>query len=156
MLSKYQNENCIAVDNLRKQYSKDNTYAVDGITFDVKYGTVFGFLGPNGAGKTTTLKVLTTLLTPTSGSVRVLGWDVATQAQRVRAQIGFVFGGERGLYTRLSGRDNLRYFAELYAIPPRAAAARIDAVLALVGLQGRERERVERYSRGMRQRLHIP
>src|SRR3954451_10471591 len=84
MLSKYQNENCIAVYNLRKQYSEDNTYAVDGITFDVKYGTVFGFLGPNGAGKTTTLKILTTLLTPSSGSIHVFGKTLSKINQRLK------------------------------------------------------------------------
>src|ERR1051326_2194697 len=90
MLSKYQNENCIAVYNLRKQYSKDNTYAVDGITFDVKYGTVFGFLGPNGAGKTTTLKILTTLLTPSSGSIRIFGKDLVKNQSEIKKLIGVV------------------------------------------------------------------
>jgi ABC-2 type transport system ATP-binding protein len=90
MLSKYQNENCIAVYNLRKQYSKDNTYAVDGITFDVKYGTVFGFLGPNGAGKTTTLKILTTLLTPSSGSIRIFGKDLVKNQSEIKKLMGVV------------------------------------------------------------------
>jgi len=90
MLSKYQNENCIAVYNLRKQYSKDNTYAVDGITFDVKYGTVFGFLGPNGAGKTTTLKILTTLLTPSSGSICIFGKDLVKNQSEIKKQMGVV------------------------------------------------------------------
>jgi ABC-2 type transport system ATP-binding protein len=90
MLSKYQNENCIAVYNLRKQYSEDNTYAVDGITFDVKYGTVFGFLGPNGAGKTTTLKILTTLLTPSSGSIHIFGKDLVKNQSEIKKLIGVV------------------------------------------------------------------
>jgi ABC-2 type transport system ATP-binding protein len=90
MLSKYQNENCIAVYNLRKQYSKDNTYAIDGITFDVKYGTVFGFLGPNGAGKTTTLKILTTLLTPSSGSIRIFGKDLVKNLSEIKKLMGVV------------------------------------------------------------------
>jgi ABC-2 type transport system ATP-binding protein len=90
MLSKYQNENCIAVYNLRKQYSKDNTYAVDGITFDVKYGTVFGFLGPNGAGKTTTLKILTTLLTPSSGSICIFGKDLVKNQPEIKKLMGVV------------------------------------------------------------------
>ncbi|HEY6165703.1 MAG TPA: ABC transporter ATP-binding protein [Nitrososphaeraceae archaeon] len=90
MLSKYQNENCIAVYNLRKQYSKDNTYAVDGITFDVKYGTVFGFLGPNGAGKTTTLKILTTLLTPSSGSICIFGKDLVKNQSEIKKLMGVV------------------------------------------------------------------
>ena len=90
MLSKYQNENCIAVYNLRKQYSKDNTYAVDGITFDVKYGTVFGFLGPNGAGKTTTLKILTTLLTPSSGTISIFGKDLVKNQSEIKKLMGVV------------------------------------------------------------------
>src|SRR6185312_3812258 len=107
------------------------------------------------AGKTTTIKMLITLLLPTAGEARVLGLDVVRQAHEVRRRIGYVFGGERGLYERLSGLDNLRYFAELYGVSGKAQRARIDEVLELVGLRGRERERVEGYSRGMRQRLHI-
>jgi ABC-2 type transport system ATP-binding protein len=99
--------------------------------------------------------MLITLLIPTSGSARVLGLDVVKDAREVRKRIGYVFGGERGLYERLSGLDNLRYFAELYAVPPREQKQRIDTLLDLVGLKGREKERVEGYSRGMRQRLHI-
>lgn len=129
--------------------------AVKGITFTVESGELFGLLGPNGAGKTTTIKMLITLLLPTSGSLRVLGYDVVTHPREVRERVGYVFGGDRGLYERLSARDNLRYFAELYGVPAREQAPRIGELLELVGLSGRERERVEGYSRGMRQRLHI-
>src|SRR5207248_2583364 len=129
--------------------------AVRGISFAVEPGRLFGLLGPNGAGKTTTIKMLITLLIPTGGTARVLGLDVVRDAREVRKRIGYVFGGERGLYERLSGLDNLRYFAELYAVPPREQKPRIAELLELVGLTGREKERVEGYSRGMRQRLHI-
>jgi ABC-2 type transport system ATP-binding protein len=129
--------------------------ALRGITFEVQPGELFGLLGPNGAGKTTTIKILTTLLLPTSGSARVLGFDPARQPQEVRRRIGYVFGGDRGLYDRLSGLDNLRYFADLYRVPAADKKRRIEELLALVGMEGRERERVETYSRGMRQRLHI-
>jgi ABC-2 type transport system ATP-binding protein len=129
--------------------------AVRGVSFEVEAGELFGLLGPNGAGKTTTIKMLITLLIPTQGSARVLGWDVVEQAHEVRRRVGYVFGGERGLYDRLSGLDNLRYFAELYGVAPREQRTRIADLLELVGLAGRERERVEGYSRGMRQRLHI-
>src|SRR5919199_161254 len=129
--------------------------AVRGISFSIEEGELFGLLGPNGAGKTTTIKMLITLLIPTAGTARVLGYDVVKDAREVRKRIGYVFGGERGLYDRLSGLDNLRYFAELYAVPPREMRGRIGDLLELVGLTGRERERVEGYSRGMRQRLHI-
>ncbi len=129
--------------------------AVRGIDLEVERGSLFGLLGPNGAGKTTTVKVLTTLLLPTAGTARVCGHDVATATQEVRGRIGYVFGGDRGLYDRLSARDNLRYFAELYGVPGTRQRGRIDELLARVGLDGREDERVEGYSRGMRQRLHL-
>src|SRR5215218_3145300 len=129
--------------------------AVRGVTFDVEKGELFGLLGPNGAGKTTTIKMLITLLIPTSGDARVLGYDVVKDAREVRKRIGYVFGGARGVYERLSGLDNLRYFAELYGVPGREQKRRIGELLELVGLSGREKERVEGYSRGMRQRLHI-
>ena len=129
--------------------------AVRGISFSVEQGELFGLLGPNGAGKTTTIKMLITLLLPTSGEARVLGHDVVADAREVRKRIGYVFGGDRGLYERLSALDNLRYFAELYGVSGKAQRSRIDEVLELVGLKGREQERVEGFSRGMRQRLHI-
>jgi ABC-2 type transport system ATP-binding protein len=129
--------------------------AVRGISLRVEPGELFGLLGPNGAGKATTIRVLCTLLLPTSGKVSVLGLDVVDHPREVRRQIGYVFGGDRGLYDRLSALDNLRYFADLYALEPRLQRRRIDEVLELVGLQGRGKERVEGFSRGMRQRLHL-
>ncbi|MFD4690937.1 ATP-binding cassette domain-containing protein [Streptomyces sp. NPDC058463] len=134
---------------------RTRTEAVRGVSFQVARGELFGLLGPNGAGKTTTIKMLNTLLLPTSGTARVLGYDVASEPVAVRRRIGYVFGGDRGLYDRLSALDNLRYFAELYGVEPRDRKRRIAELLDLVGLAGRERERVEGYSRGMRQRLHI-
>jgi ABC-2 type transport system ATP-binding protein len=129
--------------------------AVRGVSFEIEKGELFGLLGPNGAGKTTTIKMLITLLIPTSGSARVLGHDVVKDAREVRKRIGYVFGGERGVYERLSGYDNLRYFAELYGVPAKIQKARIEELLELVGLKGREHERAEGYSRGMKQRLHV-
>jgi ABC-2 type transport system ATP-binding protein len=85
----------------------------------------------------------------------VLGLDVVKDAREVRKRIGYVFGGERGVYERLSGYDNLRYFAELYGVPPKLQKPRIEELLELVGLKGREHERAEGYSRGMKQRLHV-
>ena len=134
---------------------RTDVHALRGISFEVEQGELFGLLGPNGAGKTTTIKILTTLLLPTSGRARVLGFDPARQPGDIRRRIGHVFGGDRGLYDRLSALDNLRYFADLYRVPVREKRHRIAELLDLVGLTGRERERVETYSRGMRQRLHI-
>ncbi len=129
--------------------------ALDGLSLAVEDGEFFGLLGPNGAGKTTTIKILTTLLIPTAGRARVLGLDVERDAARLRPRIGFVFGGERGLYSRLSGHDNLRYFADLYDVPLAEVDRRIAELLELVGLVDRAEEKVEGYSRGMKQRLHL-
>src|SRR3954449_10011621 len=113
--------------------------AVRGVSFEVGEGELFGLLGPNGAGKTTTIKMLITLLIPSGGSARVLGLDVVKEAREVRKRIGYVFGGERGAYDRLSGLDNLRYFSELYGVPPAVQKRRIPELLDLVGLTGREK-----------------
>jgi ABC-2 type transport system ATP-binding protein len=154
----------IEVEDVTRRYrSRTGTFrrratvveALRGVSFTVERGELFGLLGPNGAGKTTMIKILTTLLLPTSGSARVLGFDVRREARRIRGRVGYVFGGDRGLYDRLSALDNLRYFADLYRVAPRDRRARIDSLLELVELKGRERERVETYSRGMKQRLHI-
>jgi ABC-2 type transport system ATP-binding protein len=128
---------------------------VEDISFQIQEGELFGLLGPNGAGKTTTVKMLTTLLIPTSGSASVKGFDIVARAEEVRKRIGFIFGGERGLYWRLSGIDNLRYFSSLYGIDPDVTKKRIPYLLEMVGLQGRGEEKVQGYSRGMKQRLHV-
>jgi ABC-2 type transport system ATP-binding protein len=138
---------------LRRRVKK--VVAVDDIDFTVAHGELFGLLGPNGAGKTTTVKILTTVITPTAGKVRVLGYDVVQGAREIRPRIGFILGGERGLYWRLSGHDNLVYFANLYHVPPEVQKRRIPYLLELVGLAGRGDEKVQGYSRGMKQRLHI-
>src|SRR6059036_29625 len=88
-------------------------------------------------------------------AIKGVSFEVRREARHVRGRIGYVFGGDRGLYDRLSGLDNLRYFADLYRVSPRERRARIDSLLEMVELKGRERERVETYSRGMKQRLHI-
>src|SRR3954453_2744752 len=98
--------------------------AVRGVSFAIERGELFGLLGPNGAGKTTTIKMLITLLLPTSGTASVAGHDVVKDVREVRRRIGYVFGGDRGLYERLNARDNLRYFGELYGVPPALQARR--------------------------------
>ena len=128
---------------------------MDDVSFDIQEGELFGLLGPNGAGKTTTTKMLTTLLIPTAGTASVKGFDVVKDADQVRRRIGFIFGGERGLYWRLSGIDNLRYFASLYNVDPDETKKRIAYLLDMVGLTGRGDEKVQGYSRGMKQRLHV-
>jgi ABC-2 type transport system ATP-binding protein len=161
-----QNENdaVIQVENLQKTFysirgfwkrEKHPVEAVQGITFSVRKGELFGMVGPNGAGKTTTVKMLSTLLLPTSGTARIFGLDVVKDTNRVRPRIGFTFGGNKGLYSRLSGLDNLKYFAELYKLEPDIITKRIKELLEVVGLTGREHDRVETYSSGMQQRLHL-
>ena len=156
--------NAIEVSHLRRIYraqigvvkrSVKEVIAVDDVSFQVEAGELFGLLGPNGAGKTTTVKMLTTLLIPSGGTARVLGYDVVKQSKDVQRRIGFIFGGERGLYWRLSGIDNLRYFASLYQVEPEVSKKRIPYLLDLVGLHDRGNEKVGGYSRGMKQRLHV-
>jgi ABC-2 type transport system ATP-binding protein len=132
-----------------------STVAVEDISFDVKRGELFGLLGPNGAGKTTTVKMLTTLLLPTHGTARILGLDVVRQTAEVRKHIGFAFSGSRGLYNRLTAIQNLKYFAELYELDPQVTHQRIPQLLKLVGLADRGNDKVETFSSGMVQRLHL-
>jgi len=154
----------IEVTNLQRDFQttigvfkrkKKIVKAVQDISFEIADGELFGLLGPNGAGKTTSVKMLTTLLIPTGGTARILGLDIIKDADQVRPRIGFIFGGERGLYWRLNATDNLRYFASLYYIDPAVSKKRIPYLLEMVGLKDRADEKVEGYSRGMRQRLHI-
>ncbi|HTT35113.1 MAG TPA: ABC transporter ATP-binding protein [Thermoplasmata archaeon] len=134
---------------------KIRTEALRGVDLTVDQGEIFGLLGPNGAGKTTLTKILSTLLLPTSGEARVLGFDVAREAIKLRPRIGLVLGGERGLYNRVSAWENLRYFADLYGVPLASRDRRIEVVLERVGLADAAHRRVEEFSRGMKQKLHI-
>ncbi|HXQ93905.1 MAG TPA: ABC transporter ATP-binding protein [Thermoplasmata archaeon] len=131
------------------------TEALRGVDLDVDAGEIFGLLGPNGAGKTTFTKVLSTLLTPTSGTAEVLGLDVVRQAAELRPRIGLVLGGERGLYNRISARENLRYFADIYGVDVTSRDRRIQEVIDRVGLTDAADRRVEEFSRGMKQKLHL-
>ena len=141
---------------LRREPDKRERFrAVDGIDLVVEPGEIFGLLGPNGAGKTTTMKVLATLLIPTSGRIRVLGIDPLAHPRDVRAQLGAMLSGERSLYWKLTARENLEYFAALYHVPPAETKARIDRSLVAVDLVDRAEDYVERYSTGMRQRLAL-
>jgi ABC-2 type transport system ATP-binding protein len=132
-----------------------STLAVDDISFEIEPGELFGLLGPNGAGKTTTVRMLTTLLLPTGGTARILGLDVVKQTAEVRKHIGFAFSGSRGLYNRLTAIQNLNYFSELYALDPQVRHSRIPELLELVGLDKRGDDKVETFSSGMIQRLHL-
>ena len=151
--------NAVTTTDLRRVYkSRDgnpDVVALDAVSMDIREGEVHGLLGPNGAGKTTLVKVLSTVLLPTSGSASILGHDVVRQTKAVRPLIGIVLGGDRGLYWRLSGRQNLEYWAALYNVPAGTAKKRIPKLLEMVGLTDRADYLVEGYSRGMRQRIHL-
>jgi ABC-2 type transport system ATP-binding protein len=148
----------VVVDEIRRVFTprkRDPVDALDGVSLTIPVGEVHGLLGPNGAGKTTLVKILSTVLLPTSGSAAVLGHDVVAEARAVRPQIGIVFGGERGLYWRLTGRQNLEYWGALYKLSRPEIRERTGLLLERVGITDRADERVETYSRGMKQRLHL-
>ena len=139
---------------LRREADQRETFrAVDGIDLHVAEGEVFGILGPNGAGKTTTMRMLATLLEPTSGTARILGHDLVTESRDIRRRLGAVLSGERSLYWKLTARENLEYFAALYHVPPAETRGRIEAILETVHLTDRADDYVEKFSTGMRQRL---
>jgi ABC-2 type transport system ATP-binding protein len=148
----------VVVNEIRRVFTprkRDPVDALDGVSLTIPVGEVHGLLGPNGAGKTTLVKILSTVLLPTSGSAAVLGHDVVAEARAVRPQIGIVFGGERGLYWRLTGRQNLEYWGALYKLSRAEIRERTGLLLERVGITDRADERVETYSRGMKQRLHL-
>lgn len=131
-------------------YHFGSLLAVNHISFSVPKGEILGFLGPNGAGKTTTVKMLTGQLLPNSGRALLLGKDVAREPKKIQAHIGVCFE-LTNLYEQMSAEENLKLFARLFGVKPFDAAA----LLQRVGLAGRERDRVESYSKGMKQRLMV-
>jgi ABC-2 type transport system ATP-binding protein len=138
----------IEVANVARSF--DSLRALDGISFAVLPGEIFGFLGPNGAGKTTMIRILTGQLRPTSGTARVAGCNVVSERQALKPLIGVVFETQN-LYQRLSALDNLNFTARLYGVP----RARVDELLQAVHLQERAKDRLKTYSNGMKQRLLI-
>jgi ABC-2 type transport system ATP-binding protein len=147
----------IRVAHCRRTYGSGRqvVHALSDVSFEVGYGEVVALLGANGAGKTTLIKILATLLLPTSGSVIVAGHDVVRDARRARYSTSVVFGGDRGLYGRLTGRENLRFFGMLAGVGRRDLSGSVNKALARVNLIAAADRRVETYSRGMRQRLHL-
>ncbi|MCL4369526.1 MAG: ATP-binding cassette domain-containing protein [Chloroflexi bacterium] len=145
-------EGVIEVEGLRKSFGP--VEAVKGVSFSVRRGEIFGFLGPNGAGKTTTIKMLCTLLKPTSGKATVVGHDVAGEAATVRSNIGIVFQ-DSTLDEYLTAEQNLRYHCMIYHVPRHLRDERIGNVLELVGLTDRRSDIVRTFSGGMKRRLEI-
>jgi ABC-2 type transport system ATP-binding protein len=148
----------VRTTGLRRVYKrgrKDPVVALDDLTLAIAQNEIHGLLGPNGAGKTTLVKILSTVLLPSGGTARVLGRDVVDDTRAVRSLVGVVLGGDRGLYDRLSARRNLLFWGALYKLDARTTRERAGALLERVGLAERADDRVERFSRGMRQRLHL-
>ncbi|MFN7997275.1 MAG: ABC transporter ATP-binding protein [Bryobacteraceae bacterium] len=144
----------IAVRDLVKRYAKATVNAVDGVTFDVQPGEIFGLLGPNGAGKTTTIGVLTTAVIPTSGSAGIMGLDVARNPMGIKQRIAVV-PQQSNLDRSLTVREILTFHAAYHGVPHRQREKRADALLEELGLGARKHDRVNRYSGGMAQRLMI-
>jgi ABC-2 type transport system ATP-binding protein len=136
--------------------SRGNVFvALDGVSLEIQPGELFGLLGSNGAGKTTLIRILTTLLAPTSGSAWVDGLDVNTSAPAIRERINMVCGGETSGYGILTVQENLWLFSQLYGVPSRVARARIDEMLAIVGLTEWANKRISHLSTGMRQKMNF-
>jgi ABC-2 type transport system ATP-binding protein len=129
--------------------------ALDNVSLQVERGELFGLLGPNGAGKTTLIKVLTTLLAPTSGRARVAGFDVVEEARKIRPLINMVSGGESSGYGLLTVRENLWMFSQFYGVPSKVAYQRIDDLLKRVGIYDRRHTKSSDLSTGLRQKMNI-
>jgi len=142
----------VEVQDLTKKFG-DFT-AVNQVTFHIEEGEIFGFLGPNGSGKTTTIRMLCGLLTPTSGTGRVLDLDLHTQSEAIKSRIGYM-AQKFALYDDLTARENLDFYANIYSVPQRAIATRVRELIAMAGLTGRENERVSNLSGAWKQRLAL-
>jgi len=149
------NQIAVQVTQLVKSYKPDSPNAVDGISFEIESGTVFGLLGPNGAGKTTTIKMILGLVLPTNGNVQLAGFDVAKDRNKALRHAGAILEGSRNVYWRLSARANLEYFGALRGMRGKSLADRITQVLDTVQLSDRSNEEVRYLSRGMQQKVAL-
>jgi len=156
----------IRTENLTKLYQRntgcswfhrdiDETVAVDHISLHIKKGEIYGLLGPNGAGKTTLVKMLSTLILPTSGTASVNGYDIIAEPKQVRTSIGLSTGHERSFYFRLSGEQNLEFFGTLSGMKGKILKERTDELLKRVGLYEERKVKFMKYSDGMRKKLSL-
>lgn len=143
----------IEVINLSKQFK--DVKAVDNLNFTINDGEIVGLLGENGAGKTTTLRIISTMIKCTGGTVKVNGVDINKESSKVRSQIGILFGGEVGLYDRLTARENIRYFAELNGMTKDAADESIKNLSEELQMTEYMDRRIGKFSRGMKQKVAI-
>ena len=142
----------LKVENLYKNYG--NIRAVDGISFEVKRGEVFGLLGPNGAGKSTTISIISTLIPPTRGEIIFEGESILKNPKNIRQKLGVV-PQDIALYPTLSGYENLRFWGNLYGLKGQELKQRINETADIIGLHERLKDKVEKYSGGMKRRLNI-
>jgi ABC-2 type transport system ATP-binding protein len=153
----------LVVGNVSKQYTRrrfgrsagTGVYALHDVSFEVREGEVLGLLGPNGAGKTTLLKIISTMLYPDSGTVTLFGANVLSHPDQARKMMGLVTSDERSFYWRLTGRQNLRFFAALYGVPKRIADTRMEGLLETLGLSHAADRPFHGYSSGMKQKMAI-
>jgi len=142
----------IITHNLSKNYG--DTLAVKNLNLNVPYGIIYGLLGPNGAGKTTTVKMLNSMIEPSSGNAKVMNFDIITQKKEVKLNCGYL-SESPSLYEKLTAREFLEFVGELYYITPKMNNQRINELLVLFGLINKENDLIEKYSRGMKQKLGL-
>lgn len=140
----------IITQNLTKDFG--NVIAVKNLNLKIQYGKTYGILGPNGAGKTTTVRMLNSIISPTSGTAQVAGYDIITQSKEVKMNCGFL-PESPGLYQKLTAVEFLEFIGELYYLPKEVISSRIDELLELFDLEDRENDLLEGYSRGMKQKV---
>ncbi len=150
-------EKMIEINEVTKRFKdkKTSITALKHVEFTVEKGQVVGLLGENGAGKTTLLRTIATLLTPTDGNVKVAGYDTQKNPEEVKKRIGVLFGGETGLYDRLTARENLEFFAALYGLSKHETKVRIDELARMFGMRDYLNRKVGGFSKGMRQKVAI-
>lgn len=141
----------IKVKGLTKKFGEFK--AVDNISFEVNKGEIFGLLGENGAGKTTTLRMLATMLKPTEGTAQMGDFDIINEPEKVRASIGILFGGESGLYDRLTAAENITYFGELNDMDKKSIRERLDYLAKAFDMQEYMNRRASKLSKGMKQKV---
>ncbi|MBA7605135.1 ABC transporter ATP-binding protein NatA [subsurface metagenome] len=140
----------IITNNLTKNFG--NIMAVNNLNLKIPYGLTFGLLGPNGAGKTTTVRMLNSIISPTSGTAKVVGYDIISQSQQVKINSGFL-PETPGLYQKLTAKEFLEFVGELYYLPKEIISNRIEELIDIFDLEGRENDLLEGYSRGMKQKV---
>ncbi|WP_368490148.1 ATP-binding cassette domain-containing protein [Clostridium sp. BJN0013] len=143
----------LEIKNISKEFK--DIKAVDNLSFHVSKGEIVGLLGENGAGKTTTLRMISTMLKPTRGTIEVNGYDVIREPSKVRGEIGILFGGEVGLYDRLSARENIEYFGRLYGMTQEEINKKIEELIKDLEMEEYINRKAGKFSRGMKQKVSI-